>query len=56
VRFDRIVCWVLPEVAFDDAGWPGGGVGSAAQQRAQRLAAARLWLADQGIALVTTPP
>jgi hypothetical protein len=56
VRFDRTVCWVLPETAFDDAGWPGGGAGDAAQQRAARLSAARLWLADQGIALVTTSP
>jgi hypothetical protein len=56
VRFDRVVCWVLPEVAFDDVGWPGGGAGSADQKRTNRISAARLWLADQGIALVTTPP
>ncbi|WP_428341202.1 hypothetical protein [Mycobacterium sp.] len=56
VRFDRVVCWVLSQAAFDDTGWPGGGPGDAAQKRAARLSAARLWLADQGIALVTTSP
>jgi hypothetical protein len=50
--FDRCLCWVLPATVFDDAGWPGGTSGNAAQKRAQRLAAARAWLAGQGIAVV----
>jgi hypothetical protein len=51
---ERCVCWVLPAAAFDDDGWPGDTGGDAAQQRADRLAAARSWLATQGIALLTT--
>jgi hypothetical protein len=51
---DRCVCWVLPATAFDDTGWPGGSGADAAAQRASRLAAARAWLASQGIAIVTT--
>ncbi|MDM7855863.1 hypothetical protein [Cellulomonas alba] len=51
---ERCVCWVLPATAFDDDGWPGGGAGTPAQQRAARLAAARGWLTTQGVALVTT--
>lgn len=51
---DRCLCWVLPATAFDDTGWPGGSGADAATQRASRLAAARAWLASQGIAVVTT--
>lgn len=53
-RHERCVCWLLPATAFDDDGWPGGGAGSAAQKRSARLAAARSWLAEQGIAVATT--
>lgn len=51
---DRCVCWVLPATVFDDTGWPGGSGADSAAQRASRLAAARAWLAPQGIAIVTT--
>jgi hypothetical protein len=53
-RADRCVCWVLPATAFDDVGWPGGSGADATTQRAVRLAAARAWLATQGVAVVTT--
>ena len=53
-RTDRCVCWLLPGAAFDDPGWPGGSGGSPEQARGGRLAAARAWLATQGIAVVTT--
>jgi hypothetical protein len=53
-KVERCVCWVLPAAAFEDDGWPGGAGGSPAQQRAARLAAARAWLATQGVAVVTT--
>ncbi len=52
-RVERCVCWLLPAAAFDDPGWPGGGTGTAAEQRAVRLAAARGWLAAHGIAVAT---
>ncbi|WP_217572371.1 hypothetical protein [Streptomyces sp. GbtcB7] len=48
------VCWLLQAATFDDDGWPGGGAGPPDQRRADRLAAARAWLGDQGIAVVTT--
>jgi hypothetical protein len=51
---DRCVCWLVPATAFDDAGWPGGTSGSAAEKRDARLTAARAWLATQGIALLST--
>jgi hypothetical protein len=51
---ERCVCWLIPATAFDDDGWPGATGGSAQEQRGQRLAAARGWLAGQGIAVVTT--
>jgi hypothetical protein len=51
---DRCMCWVLPATVFDDTGWPGGSGADATAQRASRLAAARVWLASQGIAVVTT--
>lgn len=53
-RTDRCVCWLLPAAAFDDPGWPGGTGATADQTRAARLAAARAWLANQGIAVVMT--
>jgi hypothetical protein len=53
-KVERCVCWVLPAAAFDDDGWPGAAGGDPAQRRAARLAAARAWLATQGVALVTT--
>lgn len=52
---DRLVCWVVPGETFDDPGWPGAtSGGTAAQQRDARLQSARSWLADQGIAVITT--
>lgn len=52
---ERLVCWVVPGATFDDPGWPGATAGqSAADQRAARLAAARAWLAGQGVAVITT--
>jgi hypothetical protein len=48
------VCWVLPAATFDDPGWPGASGTDADTQRATRLAAARAWLATQGVAVVTT--
>lgn len=53
-RTERSVCWLLPAAAFDDDGWPGGTGATPSAQRAARLAAARGWLAGQGIAVVTT--
>ena len=53
-RADRCVCWVLPAAAFDDPGWPGGSGANADTQRTARHAAARAWLATQGVAVVTT--
>ncbi|HEX8346003.1 MAG TPA: hypothetical protein VF657_14875 [Actinoplanes sp.] len=53
-RTERCVCWLVPAAAFDDDGWPGGTGGNADVQRSARLAAARGWLATQGIAVVTT--
>lgn len=53
-RADRCICWLLPAEAFDDDGWPGASTGTGAQQRAARLAAARSWLATQGVAVITT--
>jgi hypothetical protein len=50
---ERVICWVLPDVAFDDDGWPGGAGQAAGQQRDARLGSARLWLAGQGVAVVT---
>lgn len=52
--FDRVVCWVVPRVTFDDPGWPGAPSGGTAEQnRAARLRAARSWLAGQGVAVIT---
>jgi hypothetical protein len=51
---EQAVCWVLPDAAFDDDGWPGGTAGPPQQRRLARLGAARAWLLDQGIAVVTT--
>src|SRR5262249_49898769 len=49
-----LVVWVLPEVVFDDAGWPGGGAGmNAAQLRQARRGVAGQWLAQEGIGLAT---
>lgn len=54
-RFERLVCWVVPETTFDDPGWPGAADDSTPQQRrADRLRAARSWLAGQGVAVITT--
>lgn len=54
-RVERLVCWVVPAATFDDPGWPGAHDGtSGEQQRADRLAAARGWLAGHGIAVITT--
>ncbi|WP_370963865.1 hypothetical protein [Amycolatopsis sp. cg9] len=54
-RFDRLVCWVVPATAFDDPGWPGARTGTSPEQRrADRLGAARSWLAGQGVAVITT--
>jgi hypothetical protein len=54
-RFDRVVCWVVPGTAFDDPGWPGAQSDSTQEQRrADRLRAARGWLAGQGVAVITT--
>ncbi len=53
-RTDRCVCWVLPASAFDDDGWPGATGPDPEQQRTARLAAARTWLATQGVAIITT--
>jgi hypothetical protein len=54
-RFDRLVCWVVPETTFDDPDWPGGHSDTTPeQQRADRLRAARSWLASQGVAVITT--
>jgi hypothetical protein len=58
-RFERLVCWVVPDTTFDDPGWPGARSDTTPQQRrADRLRAARSWLAGQGIAVITTtePP
>lgn len=51
VRNHSIALWITPAVTFDDAGWPGGGAGTADEQRVARRARAASWLADQGIAL-----
>jgi hypothetical protein len=54
-RVERLVCWVVPAATFDDPGWPGAEAGTTPErQRADRLAAARGWLAGQGIAVITT--
>jgi hypothetical protein len=47
-RADGAVCWVVPAVAFADDGWPGGPTAD------DRLAAARAWLGEQGVAVVVT--
>jgi hypothetical protein len=52
-RFSVVIGWVLPAMVFDDPAWPGGGTGTAAQQRAARRATAAQWLAERGIALAT---
>jgi hypothetical protein len=55
-RRHRIVAvWVVPIAAFDDTGWPGGGGGNPAQQRAARFARAGQWLAAEGIGLAAVP-
>jgi hypothetical protein len=51
-RHAALVVWVVPAALFDDADWPGGGAGNAATQRANRRAAAGVWLAREGIGLV----
>lgn len=52
-RVERVVCWVVPAATFDDPGWPGADAGTSQdRQRADRLAAARGWLAGQGIAVI----
>lgn len=53
-RTERLVCWVVPETAFDDPGWPGADGGTPEGRRADRLAAARGWLAGHGVAVITT--
>jgi hypothetical protein len=54
-RFDRLVCWVVPDTTFDDPGWPGAQSDTTPdQRRADRLRAARSWLAGQGVAVITT--
>jgi hypothetical protein len=49
---DVIVGWIVPAATFNDASWPGGDAGTAAQRQAARRAAAATWLAGQGIALI----
>jgi hypothetical protein len=51
-RAERTVCWLLPVAAFDDDGWPGGTGNTPDERRTARLAAARAWLAGQGVAVV----
>ena len=46
-RFNIGLAWVVPAATFDDAAWPGA-------DNAARRAAAGVWLAQQGIGLVTT--
>ncbi|MCR6485051.1 hypothetical protein M8542_19675 [Amycolatopsis sp. OK19-0408] len=54
-RFDRLVCWALPGTTFDDPAWPGAQSDTTPEQRrADRLRAARSWLAGQGVAVITT--
>jgi len=53
-RTDVVVGWVVPGTTFDDAGWPGGDTGSAAERRSARRSAATTWLAGHGIALIAT--
>jgi hypothetical protein len=45
------VVWVVPAAVFDDADWPGGDSGSAAERRAARFQRAGQWLAGEGIGL-----
>ncbi|EOD68318.1 hypothetical protein [Amycolatopsis vancoresmycina] len=53
-RFDRLVCWVVPDPTFDDPGWSGAQSDTTPEQRrADRLRAARGWLAGQGVAVIT---
>jgi hypothetical protein len=52
-RRAAVVIWMVPADLFDDADWPGDGAGNAAAQRAARRAAAGVWLAREGIGLVT---
>lgn len=52
-RRSVVAVWMVPAATFDDADWPGGNTGSAAQRRAARRTAAATWLAREGIALVT---
>lgn len=57
VRHEILVTWVIPNIVFDDTDWPGAQAGhTPAQARDARRAAAGLWLAREGIGLVTTPP
>ena len=51
-RHGVTVAWVVPEAVFDDADWPGGGAGTAAQRRTNRRIAAGRWLGTHGIGLV----
>jgi hypothetical protein len=46
-----VVVWVVPAAVFDDADWPGGDSGSAAERRAARFQRAGQWLAGEGIGL-----
>jgi hypothetical protein len=57
VRHPILVIWVVPITIFDDADWPGGGIGMSpeALRDARRLIAGR-WLAREGIGLAATPP
>ena len=49
-----VVGWIVPVTTFDDTGWPGAAAGmSVAQARDARRAAAGVWLAREGIGLVT---
>jgi hypothetical protein len=55
-RHPLVVVWMIPETTFDDAGWPGGETATTdAARRLARRQAAGVWLAREGIGLVTTP-
>jgi hypothetical protein len=52
-----VVGWVLPAAVFDDPAWPGASLGSPpAAARLERRAAAALWLAAEGVAIVAHDP
>ncbi len=56
-RHSLLVVWVVPEMIFDDADWPGGGDPSSVtpeELREARREVAGQWLAREGIGLVAT--